>query len=274
MIKGYDRPFGYSHANFVSGMTWPSFWEVDHTRRMLTLLPASSFEERTAQMYETLWHGYKEGKGIRKWFKEPFPLRDPSGIHVLNLDGCGVDLLGVVSYGIHVTGFVRTKEGIKYWVPQRSKNKSTFPGMLDNFCSGNLVGDERPFHGMVREIAEETAIPEEYTRAHARSCGTVTYQMSVTNDGRKGCQHHCQYVYELELAEDMIPRPNDGEVECFTLMNVVEVQKAIAEGKFTPNRTMTYLGHFVRHGIVNAENEEKIAEICSRLHRKHDLFIA
>lgn len=97
--------------------------------------------------------------------------------------------------------------------------------------------------------------------------------MSVTNDGRKGC-HHCQYVYELELAEDMIPRPNDGEVECFALMELDEVQKAIVEGKFTPNRTMTYLGHFVRHGIFSTESEEKIAGICSRLHRKRDLFIA
>lgn len=126
-------------------------------------------------MHETLWHGYEEGKSIRKWHKEPFPFRDSTGTHILNMDGCGVNLLGVVSYGIHVMGFVRTKKGIKYWVPQRSKNKSTFPGTLDNFCSGNLIGNERPFDGMVREIAEETAIPEEYIRAHARSCGTVTH---------------------------------------------------------------------------------------------------
>ena len=106
------------------------------------------------------------------------------------------------------------------------ETKSTFPGMLDNFCPGNLVGDERPLDGVVREVAE-TAIPEEYTRAHARARGTVTYEMPVTKDDRKGCQHHYQFVYELELPEDIIPRPNDGEVECFTLMGIDEAQKAI-----------------------------------------------
>ena len=151
------------------------------------------------------------------------------------------------------------------------ETKSTFPGMLDNFCPGNLVGDERPLDGVVREVAE-TAIPEEYTRAHARARGTVIYEMPVTKDDRKGCQHHYQFVYELELPEDIIPRPNDGEVECFTLMGIDEAQK-LSQGKFTPNRNMTYLSHFVRHGIANAENDENIAEVCARLHRKHDLFI-
>jgi hypothetical protein len=54
---------------------------------------------------------YEEGKGILKCFKEDFPLRDHSEIHILNIDGCGVDLLRCRQLRIHVTGFVRTKEG-------------------------------------------------------------------------------------------------------------------------------------------------------------------
>lgn len=118
------------------------------------------------------------------------------------MDGCIVDLFGVISYGICVAGFVRTKEGSKYRVPQRSKTKLTFPGMFDNFCSGNLVEEEWPLDCMVKDVAEEMAIPEEYTQTHARACGTVIYQISGTNDGRKSCQRHYQYVYELELPED------------------------------------------------------------------------
>ena len=33
------------------------------------------------------------------------------------------------------------------------------------------------------------------------------------------------------------------------------------------------MAYLIRHGVVNAENEPNFLEICSRLHRKHDLFI-
>ena len=36
---------------------------------------------------------------------------------------------------------------------------------------------------------------------------------------------------------------------------------------------MTWMAYLVRHGVVNAENEEYLVEICARLHRKHDIFV-
>jgi hypothetical protein len=42
--------------------------------------------------------------------------------------------------------------------------------------------------------------------------------------------------YELELSEDLVPRQHDGEVECFMLMPLEEVQAALMKGEFTPNR--------------------------------------
>src|ERR1700709_131650 len=122
-----------------------------------------------------------------------------------------------------MTGFVRTESGeLKYWVPRRSHTKMTFPGLRDNFVAGNLNSMERPLDGMIREVSEETGIPEEYTRAHITACGTLTYQMMVTNDDRSASQHHSQYVYEMELLKDVVPRPNDGEVENFELMSLEE----------------------------------------------------
>ncbi|KAF2810058.1 thiamine pyrophosphokinase [Mytilinidion resinicola] len=272
MVDGYSRPFGYMHREFIQGLSWSSEWKIDPDDRLLTLM-SSDVEGRTKAMNETLRANYNEKRVVRKWFNENFALVAPNGDHVLDMDGGGVDLFGIVTCGVHMTGFVRTKSGLKYWVPRRSYTKTTFPGRLDNFVAGNLGSMEKPIDGMIREVFEETGIPKDYTRAHIKACGTLTYQMSVTNDGRPGCQHHSQYVYEMELSEDVVPRRHDGEVENFELMSLEDVQAALMRDEFTPNRTLTYVAHFIRHGIVTAENEARIVEICARLHRKHDLFI-
>ena len=189
------------------------------------------------------------------------------------MDGCGVDLFGIVNFAVHLLAYVNTKEGIRFWVPRRSKTKMSYPGMLDNTVGGSLSSGERPIGCIVREAAEEGAIPEEYTRKNIISCGTLSYQMSLTDDGRPGCQHQVQYLYEMELTEDIVPKPFDGEVEEFTLKSLDEVRYALMHGEFKLNCGMTWMAYLVRHGIVNAENEPNLVEICSRLHRKHDIFI-
>jgi hypothetical protein len=80
-------------------------------------------------------------------------------------------------------------------------------------------------------------------------------------------------VYEIELGQDIIPKPNYGEAGEFLLMSIEEVWDALWKGEFNPNIVMTWVSYFVRNGILNAENEENLVEICVRLHWKQDLFI-
>lgn len=279
-VSGVKAPLGYVHRTAVEGMLWtPDVWNIDYKTRVLTLSGTQDqIGDCTEKLRATLRQNFEQGRVVRKWHNENLPVYTHGGQHVLDLDLCGVDLFGVVSYGVHLTGFVVSKNDdgspeYRYWVPRRSFKKATFPGILDNFVAGNILSDETPLNAIVREVYEETGISTDFTRTHIRSCGTVTYQMSTLNDGRPGCQHHCQFVFELELPANMIPTPNDGEVECFSLMSLLEVQEALISHEFTPNRTLTYLAHFVRRGFVNSENEAEIIEVCSRLHRKHDLFV-
>ena len=97
--------------------------------------------------------------------------------------------------------------------------------------------------------------------------------MSQTDDGFPGCQHQVQYLYEMELMPDEILTSNDNEAEDFKLMSFSEVQARLAHGEFKLNCAMTWMACLIRHGIVNAENEPNLIEICARLHRKHDIFI-
>lgn len=81
-------------------------------------------------------------------------------------------------------------------------------------------------------------------------------------------QPECQYVYDLELDADTVPRPSDDEVESFALMTVDEVQGAMRSGGFKPNCALVLLDFFIRHGIITAENDQDYIEIVARLHRR------
>ena len=39
--------------------------------------------------------------------------------------------------------------------------------------------------------------------------------------------HNLRYIYDLELPVDIVPKPNDDEVECFYLWDLTEVENNI-----------------------------------------------
>ena len=71
----------------------------------------------------------------------------------------------------------------------------------------------------------------------------------------------------------MISVSKDGEVEEFMLSSLDEVCDALTRGGFKPDITMTYVAYLVRHGYAESLNERRLAEVCARFNRKHDLFI-
>jgi hypothetical protein len=113
-------------------------------------------------------------------------------------------------------------------------------------------------------------LPRDLVEKSSTSHGTITYIYirTVEATGEIGLiQPECQYVYDLELLADMIPKPNDSEVQEFYLWDVEEVQKHMAKGEFKPNCALLMLDFFIRHGILTPENENDYDEIKSRIHR-------
>jgi hypothetical protein len=76
------------------------------------------------------------------------------------------------------------------------------------------------------------------------------------------------YVYDLEVPEDLILKPNDDEVEEFYLMPIDQVEEAIQNKEFKPNSAVVMLDFFIRHGIISPENEPNFVEIITRMHRR------
>ena len=225
---------------------------------------------------------------LNGWRDELYPVYGEKGELLFSVERAASPLFGIVSYGCHLTAYTRSRkngkapavdgdvghseeeEQLKLWVPRRAGTKQTYPGMLDNTVAGGIATGERPIDSMVRECAEEASLPADFVREHAKAVGTVTY--FHIRDQRAGgetklLQPECQYVYDLELPEDVVPKPSDDEVEGFELMGIGKVKEHLKAGDFKPNCAMVLLDFFVRHGILTAEDEGYV-EIVARLHRR------
>ncbi|KAL8741389.1 MAG: hypothetical protein Q9190_006001 [Brigantiaea leucoxantha] len=255
-------------------MPWGDDWVVDHGKKRicprLEDVQLSTLTEQSNIIERTLRRGQESGrfKVLEKWRNELYTIHGPN--HLVVMERSGSPLFGIATYGVHMTTFVNAPEGIKIWVPRRAKGK-TYGGMLDNTVAGGLSTGEDPFECIIREAAEEASFPEQLIRTNTKSCGIISY--FHVRDARAGgetglLQPEVQFVYDMEVGPEVVPRPNDDEVEDFRLWTVKEVQEALAEGMFKPNCAALLLDFFVRHGILTLENEKDYVEISTRLHRK------
>jgi 8-oxo-dGTP pyrophosphatase MutT (NUDIX family) len=257
-------------------MPWTEDWSVEKDSKRVTFAfrgATGDAEKDCSTALAQFLQEVREKKvfGVLDgWRNELYPIYGPNRQLLFSIERSATNLFGVVTYGVHLTAFVRTLDGMKLWIPRRAKTKQTYPGMMDNTVAGGLSMGEQPFQCLVREAAEEASLPEHVTRK-ARPCGTLTYFQirDVRAGGETGlCQPECQYLYDLELPLDVIPKPCDNEAVDFRLLSIEEVQKAMGKGEFKPNCALVVLEFLVRHGILTAENEPDYVEIVARLHRR------
>ena len=250
--------------------------DFNETKRTVLLFQYPTYDERTekAASLAQHWKEKETFKVLKTWRDEPWPVYGRKGELLFSIERAAAGLLGVTRYGVHLTAFVRDSNapyGVKLWTPRRALDKSTFPGMLDNTAAGGLTTGEVPFECIIREADEEASLPEEVVRKDAKDAGTITYvyiseEKHVGEDGL--VYPEVQWNYDLELPDNIIPEPKDGEAQDFRLLNVDEVKKELAAGNFKHNCAVVVIDFFMRHGILTQENEPEIKEIERRIHRK------
>ncbi|KAL8694851.1 MAG: hypothetical protein Q9218_000611 [Villophora microphyllina] len=272
-VNGTHKTVGYMLPWVVRQLPWDDHWVVDHSQKLVS--PRHEVDSHhapgeSAIIDDLLRTAKKQGtfKVLEKWRDELYTIY---GSNILiKMERSGSPLFGIVSYGVHMTTYVNTKEGMKIWVPRRAKGK-TYGGMLDNTVAGGLATGEQPFECMVREAAEEASFSENLVRSNAKPCGTISY-FSFRDERAGGepglLQPEVQFVYDMEVGSEVVPKPCDDEVEDFRLWSVAEVQDALSKGQFKPNCALLLLDFFIRHGILTPHNEKHYVEIVSRLHRK------
>lgn len=279
VLEGCEACLGYMPSVVATRMPLTQHWKLDEINRRLIFQPRNDdgapikdLDGRNQVLADYL-QNVREKRIFRVmdgWRNELYPIYGPNKELLLSMERAATPLFGVVTYGVHMTGYVMTDEGMKIWTPRRALNKATYPGMMDNTVAGGLATGETPFDCLIRESEEEASLPAELVRS-AQACGTLTY--FHIRDARAGgetglCQPECQYIYDLQMPPDVIPMPGDDEAIDFQLLTVEEVQKAMAEHRFKPNCAHFLLEFFVRHGILTSENEPDYVELVARLHRR------
>lgn len=231
--------------------------------------------ERSAQAAKlaNYWHENKIFKVLSGWRNELYPIYGPNQELLYSIERTAAALFGIVTYGVHMTAYTPAADssyGIKIWVPRRSRGKQTYAGMLDNTVAGGMATHEKPLECIIRESEEEASMNNDFVRKNAKAhgCTTYIYLRSESATGEVGLvQPECEYIFDLELPNSIIPKPNDSEVEQFYLWTVEECQEHLLKGEFKPNCALVMLDFFIRRGILTQENEKDYENIKRRIHR-------
>jgi len=71
---------------------------------------------------------------------------------------------------------------------------------------------------------------------------------------------------DIELPEDFVPVPQDGEVEEFMLLPIPEVIDRL--GEFKPNCAVIVVHFLIRHGLVTPDTEPDYLAIVKAMNRR------
>ncbi|KAF8654798.1 hypothetical protein AX16_003367 [Volvariella volvacea WC 439] len=228
--------------------------------------------------------------GPKKWRNENYPVyKDPFGVHdyphddvdektlnyAFEMERSACALFGVVTYGVHMSiyEFVPGEQAIKLWVPTRARTKPTWPGYLDNTVAGGIPSGMSAYESLVKECMEEASIPDALARKYIRCVGAVSYFFRTSAGW---LQPEIEYIYDVIIPDNLndaaglVPRPLDGEVECFEFLDQQEVILRMRAGRFKPNCAVVLIDLFIRLGFVTPENEPDYMNIVTRLHGRFD----
>ena len=193
------------------------------------------------------------GRGYLSVRGEAFDVRaTPEGPVLALLDRGAIPAFGVMAAGVHLNGLVRRADGLHVWVGVRSHSKKVAPGQLDHLVAGGIPAGLSPEECLVKEAEEEASLPAELA-GRARRVARLSYIMR--ND--QGMRRDILHAFDLELPEDVIPRPNDGEVERFELWPARRLLEAVRDTdavKFNVNLVLIDL--FLREGLIDPEGAE------------------
>lgn len=186
-------------------------------------------------------------RGLTRWRGEAFDVRSaPGGPVLARVDRGALPALGIVAAGVHVNGLVERDDGVHLWIARRAADKALDPGKLDHIVAGGVPAGLTPAETLVKEAAEEAAIPAELA-ASAMQVATIAYAMERP-EGLRRDHLHC---YDLRLPAAFRPCAADGEVESFELWPLARVVAAVREtDAFKFNVNLVLIDLFLRRGLI------------------------
>lgn len=229
----------------------PVGWVRPEVAEMLQAYPEVTRKGEAVVLAEpAALHGIGRALADRLGYRyrdEVFDVRaTPEGPSLATLDRGALPHFGVLAEGVHVNGLVRRADGLHLWVARRAADKLLDPGKLDHLAAGGVSAGMDAWETLVKEAAEEAALPACLAR-RARKVGVIDYAM----ERAEGLRRDRLSCYDLDLPEDFVPQPADGEVAGFELWPIDEVVQTVAEtDDFKFNVNLVLIDLFVRLGLV------------------------
>lgn len=214
-------------------------------------------EARTKAVDRVLRDLAKRG-AVQGWRDEPYPVVAAFGAPALFvMERAAVPVLGVRAHGVHMNGYVRKNGEIYMWIGRRSRDKPTYPGLLDNMVAGGLPYGMTAAECVAKESDEEAGIPEELSH-RAVPVGAITYCAET----HEGLRPDVQFCFDLELPPDFQPACQDGEIEDFMLMPIAGVAALVRETEqFKFNCNLVIIDFLVRHGLIGPGEPDYVATV-------------
>ncbi len=248
-----DVPISWIRNNVVSYFIESGFFQKEGD--ILTFLPVyDDFQSRTDALTQFAKKALSDGV-TNRFMSEPYAVRPLLKAPPLCLADRGIaSLMGLLSMGQHLNGYVCTDKGIKMWIARRSFDKGNYAGKLDHLVAGGLPYGIDLDENLYKECYEEAGITRQLAQC-AKNVGVVSYQYEYLRGGHRDIL----YCYDLELPADFTPVCTDGEVEAFYLMDIEEVADMVQKSdEFKPNCNLVIIDFLVRHGYLTTENEDYI----------------
>ncbi|KAJ2861551.1 hypothetical protein GGH94_004831 [Coemansia aciculifera] len=249
----------------VNAQAHPAF-KFDDVQRTLSF--SEGFDDcasRSAAVAELLGQ-MRSGKtwaSLSKWRNELYPVYDGTAGIAVMIERAASYNFGIRTFGVHINGFTRSTTGeLRMWVGRRSPHKPTWPGYLDQIAAGGIGDGMGAWECMVKECGEEAGIPPELAR-RGRFAGTIQY----FTRSELGLQPETQFVFDLELPDDFVPAPTDGEVDSFLHMTLDEAVDRLKQGEFKPNCAACVIDFLIRRGFLTPDTEPEYLSILDNLHR-------
>jgi 8-oxo-dGTP pyrophosphatase MutT (NUDIX family) len=186
-------------------------------------------------------------RGVLRWRGEAFDVRAaPGGPVLAQIDRGALPKFGIAAEGVHLNGLVRGPDGVRLWVGWRARDKQLDPGKLDHLVAGGVAAGMTPFETLMKEAGEEAGLPPDLA-ARAVPVGRIAYAM----ERQEGLRRDVLHCYDLDLPDDFVPRPVDGEVERFELWPAARVLAEIQAGDaFKFNVSLVLIDLFLRLGLI------------------------
>jgi 8-oxo-dGTP pyrophosphatase MutT (NUDIX family) len=159
---------------------------------------------------------------------------------------------GLTMYATHLNGLT-ARDGKPYmWLAKRAATKHIDPLKFDNIAAGRIARGHTPLTTLVKESFEEAGIGNDLIGL-ARAAGAVRCKHEV----EEGLHHEIMFVHDIILPESFVPQNQDGEVDGFECVPIVELLNRLeAPQQFTTDAALVIVDCLLRRGYLHSDRED------------------